>query len=89
MAERRRTNTDVLGHAIEDHTHASGDAHLRNWARQDPSFAVFRDPKTDYQLRKDYKEIIGDPPPSQLLDLAPFPATQRSCAPTASTMSSG
>jgi hypothetical protein len=53
--DRRR----ALEQAIDDLREAATDEGLRNWAPQDPSLRIFRDPDTTYDLRQRYQEIIG------------------------------
>ena len=63
---------DGLHQAIEDLRESASVQRLRDWARDDPSLAIFRDPATDHELRSAYKKIVGDPPPSRFLQLTPF-----------------
>jgi hypothetical protein len=49
----------ALEQAIDDLREAATDKGLRDWAPQDPSLRIFRDPDTTYELRQRYKEIVG------------------------------
>lgn len=76
-AERRdvrgKRKRHALERAIADLREAATAETLRDWARQDPSLQVFRDPDTKYELRRGYKEIVGGVlPPSEFIDLTPF-----------------
>jgi hypothetical protein len=71
-AQSRGADLGTLRKALHDLRTTVGDEDLRGWARQDPSLAVFRRPTTSQQLRTEYKQLVGDPAPAQLLDLAPF-----------------
>jgi len=75
------TTVVLLRRAIYDLEIAAVDDNLRIWARHDPSFALLQsgppanDPPTGPEfdrLRRQFKRIVGDPPPSDFLDLALF-----------------
>jgi hypothetical protein len=62
----------VLREALDELEQAVTDDDLRNAARRDPSFLVFRRLDPDDKLRERYKQLVGHAPSSDFLALAPF-----------------
>jgi hypothetical protein len=75
LASKRdaKQHPDVLQKALDDLEQAVTDENLKETARRDPSFVVFREMlDSEDKLRDRYKKLVGAEPPSDFLALEPF-----------------
>lgn len=59
--------------ALRDLAVAATDPELRSWARTDPSMAWLRE-DADHRYRREFRRIVGDPVPTDFLQLPPWKA---------------